>query len=152
MKTSKEEQERRIIEFKKDLEIYSSWLKKIKEEENLTKKDLLLGCKEFITIRDKFMFGPTYIIWKEDFNDPEYKMASGDHPSNIEILNKIYKSGYYGAIVKERDNDCLYKCVALAYDYGDYYFVVEEINKPGEYKYITLCAPVEIVVNNATDK
>ena len=45
MKTSKEEQERRIIEFKKDLEIYSSGLKKIKEEKNLTKKIYYLDVK-----------------------------------------------------------------------------------------------------------
>ena len=147
MKTTKEEQEKRIQEFNKDLKIYLGFHERIKNSGNIDEREKILDSPEYREINKKFSLGPTYIIWKEDYEDPDYRLAFGKHPSECDLLRKCYEEGYYGAKVE------LYlwgrpevkRCVALAYDYGDYYYVIEELDKPGEYLYETMVSPVNIV-------
>lgn len=150
MNTSKEEQEKRIKEFTEDKKLYDSWISRIINEKDPEKHDKLCEDSEFKKIKEKFSFGPTYIIWKEDYENPDYKMAFGNHPSEIERLKLEYESGIYGAILESRFWDKPRKCIALAYDYGDLYYVVEKLDKPGEYIFETMVSPVKII-GHATD-
>lgn len=145
MKTSKKEQEERIKIYKEDEALLESWLKKLKEAKTQKEKDKILETPEFLEIRQKFSLGPTYIIWKEDYEDPNYKMAFEKHPSEYKILRDAYEKGYYGALVEKiywKGKYAKRKCIALGYDYGDFYYVIEDDN--GGYFFETMCSPVKI--------
>ena len=91
---------------------------------------------------------------EKDYEDQDYKTAFGYHPKSIDILKQFYEKGYYGALVKDEDSITSkeYRCVAMAYDYGDFYYVVEEINNPGRYIYITMVSRITIIKEkDATD-
>ena len=144
-KTSKEEQEKRIREFINDKKLYNSWISRIRNEKDPEKRDELCEDPEFLNIRSKFSLGPTYIIWKDDYEDPDYKVAFGVHPSEIERIKKEYEEGIYGSTLMCESWNEPRICIALAYDYGDLYYVVENLNKPGVYSFETMVSPVRII-------
>ena len=152
MKTSKEEQERRINLFKEDLEKYNGELEKIENAKSPEEIDKILESKEYQEINKKFSLGPTYIIWKEDYEDPDYRVAFGVHPSEIDILKRAYDKGYYGALVDMvfwKGKNVPKRCIGLGYDYGDYYYVIED--NEGGYFFETMVSPVKIVKDYAAN-
>ena len=152
-KTSKKEQKRRITEYNKYSNLFDSFLKRIKEEKDQEKREEILESESYKNIRNIMSLGPTYIIWKKDYEDQDYRTAFGFHPKEVDILKQFYDEGYYGTLVRDEDSRDLkvYRCIAMAYDYGDYYYVVEEINNPGKYTYITMVSRVTIIKEYATD-
>jgi hypothetical protein len=152
MKISKEEQKRRIDLFNEDLETYKKVLEKIKNAKSPEEKDLILESEEYQEINNKFSLGPTYIIWKEDYEDPDYRIAFGVHPSEIDVLKRAYEEGYYGALVDMvfwKGDSTPKRCIGLGYDYGDYYYVIED--NEGGYFFETMVSPVKIIKDHAAN-
>ena len=90
-KTSKKEQERRISEFNKNLNVFNSFLKKIKEEKDPEKKEEILEDPSYENIRRTMSLGPTYIIWKKDYEEMATAMIYGERPS-FEVLMESMKT------------------------------------------------------------
>lgn len=147
MKSNYEEQQERILRYLEISEKYGEWRTKILQESDEEKRKKLLEDPKYLDLKEKMYNSPIVIIWREDFEDPNYRLAFGNHPSSIKTLKFLYDEGFYGATVEMDGWESPKRCIALAYDYKDFYYVIEDCDNLGKYEYYSVLTPIKIKDN-----
>lgn len=154
MKTSKEEIEKRFSDWKafsKRLKLYEDVLDDLRRQETAEATELreeILDSAVFDELRQTISFGPTYIIYKEDIEDPDYYLFNGQSISNLPSGNALLRAipliGSQVRIKFSRDPKSYGSLEALATDYGDYYYYIIPSDPHLLPIYETMCSELEI--------